>query len=86
MLNLRPPRHTPTLREPDGRSRTSRRSGAFAAPASAPYRRQVGDRRAVGRFNVALDETELGIVYSFVTTLRLRRLVDVPIDAARAAS
>ena len=43
------------------------------------------DRRAVGLFNVAPDETELGIVYSFLTTLRLRHLVEVPIDAAGAA-
>jgi hypothetical protein len=43
------------------------------------------DRRAVGLFNVAPDETELGIVYSFSATLRLQRLDEVPIDAARAA-
>jgi hypothetical protein len=43
------------------------------------------DRRAVDPFKVAPDETELGNVYSFSATLRLQRLVAVPIDAAGAA-
>ena len=49
-------------------------------PLPHPMGRRVGDRR-VGPFNVAPDDTEFGAP----ATLRLQRLVEVRISAARVA-